>query len=126
MRGGTGMAKKILITDDANFMRTMLAKIIEEQGYAVAGMAENGERAIEQYKELEPDLVTMDITMPGMDGIEATKKIMEYDPDATIIVCSAMGQKPMVLEAIEAGAKDFIVKPIKPEKVKETLEKLLD
>ncbi|MCK8827574.1 response regulator [Natroniella acetigena] len=120
------MAKKILITDDANFMRTMLAKIIEEQGYAVAGMAENGERAIEQYKELEPDLVTMDITMPGMDGIEATKKIMEYDPDATIIVCSAMGQKPMVLEAIEAGAKDFIVKPIKPEKVKETLEKLLD
>ncbi|WP_408956029.1 response regulator [Natroniella sp. ANB-PHB2] len=120
------MAKKILITDDANFMRTMLAKIIEEQGYVVAGMAENGERAIDQYKELEPDLVTMDITMPGMDGIEATKKIMEYDPDATIIVCSAMGQKPMVLEAIEAGAKDFIVKPIKPEKVKETLEKLLD
>ncbi|MCK8817671.1 response regulator [Natroniella sulfidigena] len=119
------MAKKILITDDANFMRTMLAKIIEEQGYQVAGMAENGERAIEQYKELEPDLVTMDITMPGMDGIEATKKIMEYDPSADIIVCSAMGQKPMVLEAIEAGAKDFIVKPIKPEKVKETLEKIL-
>ncbi len=119
------MSKRILITDDANFMRTMLAKIIKEHGYEVVGMAENGQKAIEQYKELSPDIVTMDITMPGMDGIEATKGIMEYDPDAKIVVCSAMGQKPMVLEAIEAGAKDFIVKPIKPEKVKETLDKLL-
>ncbi|MBM7555816.1 response regulator [Halanaerobacter jeridensis] len=120
------MAKEILITDDANFMRTMLAKIVEDNGYEVVGKAENGEDAIQQYKELEPDLVTMDITMPGMDGIEATKEIIDYDPDARIVVCSAMGQKPMVLEAIEAGAKDFIVKPIKPDKVKETLEKLLE
>ncbi len=120
------MSKEILITDDANFMRTMLARIVKEHGYKVAGMAENGEDAIEQYKELEPDLVSMDITMPGMGGIEATKGIIEYDPDAKIVVCSAMGQKPMVLEAIEAGAKDFIVKPIKPEKVKETLDKLLE
>ncbi|MFO7818981.1 MAG: response regulator [Halanaerobacter sp.] len=120
------MAKEILITDDANFMRTMLAKIVEDNGYEVVGKAENGEDAIQKYKEVEPDLVTMDITMPGMDGIEATKNIIEYDPDAKIVVCSAMGQKPMVLEAIEAGAKDFIVKPIKPDKVKETLEKLLE
>ncbi|OCL27336.1 two-component system chemotaxis response regulator CheY [Orenia metallireducens] len=119
------MGKKILITDDANFMRTMLAKIVEENGYEVVGTAENGEVAIQKYKELKPDLVTMDITMPGMDGIEATKGIMAVDPNAKIVVCSAMGQKPMVLEAIEAGAKDFIVKPIKPEKVKETLAKLI-
>jgi two-component system chemotaxis response regulator CheY len=120
------MAKDILIRDDAIFMRTMLSKILEDNGYEVVGTAENGEEAIEEYKNLEPDLVTMDITMPGMDGIEATKGIIEYDSDAKIVVCSAMGQKPMVLEAIEAGAKDFIVKPIKPEKVKETLGKLMD
>ncbi|GAB6098605.1 response regulator [Halanaerocella petrolearia] len=119
------MAKSILITDDANFMRTMLAKIVKENDYEVVGMAENGEDAVAKYKELNPDLVTMDITMPGMDGIEATKNIIDYDADAKIVVCSAMGQKPMVLEAIEAGAKDFIVKPIKPEKVNETLDKLL-
>ena len=120
------MAKEILITDDANFMRTMLAKIVEDNGYEVVGKAENGEEAIEMYKDLNPDLVTMDITMPGMDGIEATKGIIDYDDSARIVVCSAMGQKPMVLEAIEAGAKDFIVKPIKPDKVKETLDKLLE
>ena len=119
------MAKEILITDDANFMRTMLAKIVEDNGYEVVGKAENGEDAIEKYKELNPDLVTMDITMPGMDGIEATKQIIDYDPEAMIVVCSAMGQKPMVLEAIEAGAKDFIVKPIKPKKVKEALSNIL-
>lgn len=123
--GGSKMAKSILITDDANFMRTMLAKIVKENDYEVVGMAENGEDAVAKYKELNPDLVTMDITMPGMDGIEATKNIIDYDADAKIVVCSAMGQKPMVLEAIEAGAKDFIVKPIKPEKVNETLDKLL-
>ena len=126
MWGVKKMSKEILITDDAKFMRTMLARIVKEHGYKVAGMAEDGEEAIELYKELEPDLVSMDITMPGMGGIEATKEIIEYDPDARIVVCSAMGQKPMVLEAIEAGAKDFIVKPIKPEKVKETLDKLLE
>ncbi|GAB6138463.1 response regulator [Halanaerobaculum tunisiense] len=119
------MGKEILITDDANFMCTMLSKIVKENDYEVVGMAENGEDAIEKYKELDPDLVTMDITMPGMDGIEATKEIIDYDPEAKIVVCSAMGRKPMVLEAIEAGAKDFIVKPIKPEKVNEILEKLL-
>ena len=119
------MAKQILIVDDAQFMRTMLSKLIEENGYEVADQAVDGKEAVEKYKELSPDLVTMDITMPKMDGIEATKKILEHDPDAKIIMCSAMGQKPMVIESLQAGAKDFIVKPIKPEKVKEALSNTL-
>jgi two-component system chemotaxis response regulator CheY len=120
------MAKKVLIVDDAQFMRTMLKQLIEENNYNVVGEAENGHEAIELYKELNPDLVTMDITMPDMDGIEATKSILDFDPDAKIIMCSAMGQKPMVVEALESGAKDFIVKPIQPEKVKETLSSILE
>ncbi|ADL12492.1 response regulator [Acetohalobium arabaticum] len=119
------MAKEILIVDDAQFMRTMLSKLVEEDGYKVVGEAVDGKDAIEKYKELEPDLVTMDITMPEMDGIEAMEHIKDFDPDADIIVCSAMGQKPMVVDALEAGAKDFIVKPIKPEKVKEALANIL-
>jgi two-component system chemotaxis response regulator CheY len=118
------LAKEVLIVDDAEFMRTMLKNLIEENGYTVAGEAVNGEEAVEKYKDLQPDLVTMDITMPKMDGIEAIKAIMEDDPDASIIVCSAMGQKPMVIESLEAGAKDFIVKPIKPDKVEEALSNL--
>lgn len=119
------MAKEILIVDDAQFMRTMLSKLVEEDGYEVVGEAVDGKDAVEKYKELEPDLVTMDITMPEMDGIEAMEHIKDFDPDADIIVCSAMGQKPMVVDALEAGAKDFIVKPIKPEKVKEALANIL-
>ena len=119
------MAKQILIVDDAQFMRTMLSKLIEENGYEVADQAVNGKEAVEKYKELGPDLVTMDITMPKMDGIEATKEILDHDPDAKIVMCSAMGQKPMVIESLQAGAKDFIVKPIKPEKVKEALSNVL-
>ena len=119
------MAKKILIVDDAQFMRTMLKKLVEENGYEVVDQAVNGEEAVAKYKESSPDLVTMDITMPKMDGIEATREIMDIDPDANVIVCSAMGQKPMVVESLEAGAKDFIVKPIKPKKVKEALNNIL-
>ncbi|MBM7623357.1 response regulator [Sporohalobacter salinus] len=119
------MAKSILIVDDAQFMRTMLSKLVQEEGYEVVGEAVNGEDAVEKYKEFNPDLVTMDITMPEMDGIEAMEHIKEFDPEADIIVCSAMGQKPMVVDALEAGAKDFIVKPIKPEKVKEALNNIL-
>ncbi|ADL12844.1 response regulator [Acetohalobium arabaticum] len=118
------MAKGILIVDDAQFMRTMLSQLIEENGYEVLGEAENGQEAVEMYKEVNPDLVTMDITMPDMDGIEATEAILEIDPDAKIVMCSAMGQKPMVVDALEAGAKDFIVKPIQPEKVKDTLKSI--
>ena len=116
---------KILIVDDAQFMRTMLSKLIEEEGHEVAGEAVNGIDAVQKYQELSPDMVTMDITMPEMDGIEAMKEIKKVDPGANIIVCSAMGQKPMVVEALEAGAKDFIVKPIKPKKVKEALANIL-
>ncbi len=116
----------VLIVDDAEFMRTMLKNLIEENGYEVAGEAVNGEEAVEKYKDVQPDLVTMDITMPKMDGIEAIKEIVDDDPDADIIVCSAMGQKPMVIESLEAGAKDFIVKPIKPDKVKEALSNIID
>ncbi|WP_027340851.1 response regulator [Halonatronum saccharophilum] len=119
------MPKKILIVDDAQFMRTMLSKLIEENGYEVVGEAVNGEEAVSMYKDLSPDLVTMDITMPKMDGIEATKAIMGHDPSAKVIVCSAMGQKPMVVESLKAGAKDFIVKPIKPNKVADALVNIL-
>ncbi|MCK8823970.1 response regulator [Fuchsiella alkaliacetigena] len=120
------MSKRVLITDDAQFMRTMLKQLVEEQGYEVVAEAEDGKKAIELYKEHSPDLVTMDITMPEMDGIEATKEILDFDPNAIIVMCSAMGQKPMVVDALEAGAKDFIVKPIQAEKVKETLDSIFN
>ncbi len=105
------MAKNILICDDAAFMRMMIKDILTKNGYNVAGEAENGAKAVEKYNELKPDLVLMDITMPEMDGIEALKKIKEADPGASVIMCSAMGQQAMVIESIQSGAKDFIVKP---------------
>lgn len=118
------MAKRILIVDDAAFMRMLLKDIITKGGYEVVGEASNGAEAVEKYKELKPDIVTMDITMPDMNGIEATKKIMEIDPNANIIMCSAMGQQMMVVEAIQAGAKDFIVKPFQQGRVVEALSKV--
>ncbi|PLV56817.1 chemotaxis protein CheY [Thermotoga sp. SG1] len=118
------MAKRVLIVDDAAFMRMMLKDIIVKAGYEVAGEATNGREAVEKYKELKPDIVTMDITMPEMNGIDAIKEIMKIDPNAKIIVCSAMGQQAMVIEAIKAGAKDFIVKPFQPSRVVEALNKV--
>jgi len=118
------MAKRVLIVDDATFMRMMLKDIITKAGYEVAGEATNGREAVEKYKELKPDIVTMDITMPEMNGIDAIKEIMKIDPNAKIIVCSAMGQQAMVIEAIKAGAKDFIVKPFQPSRVVEALNKV--
>ena len=105
------MAKNILICDDAAFMRMMIKDILTKNGYNIAGEAENGAKAVEKYSELKPDLVLMDITMPEMDGIEALKKIKAADPNASVIMCSAMGQQAMVIESIQSGAKDFIVKP---------------
>src|SRR5690625_1393649 len=102
------MGNKVLIVDDAAFMRMMIKDILEKNGYEVVGEAQNGVEAVEKYEELSPDLVTMDITMPEMDGIEALKKIQEINPEATVIMCSAMGQQAMVIDAIQAGAKDFI------------------
>ncbi|MCL6443216.1 MAG: response regulator [Alicyclobacillus sp.] len=116
---------KILVVDDAAFMRMMIKDILVSHGYEIAGEAADGEQAVERYRELRPDLVTMDITMPNVDGIEATKRIRAIDPYARIVVCSAMGQQAMVLEAIQAGAKDFIVKPFQIERVISAVEKAL-
>ncbi|SER79159.1 two-component system, chemotaxis family, response regulator CheY [Gracilibacillus ureilyticus] len=116
---------QVLIVDDAAFMRMQLKNIFTKLGHEVVGEAENGVQATELYEQLKPDIVSMDITMPEMNGVEATKEIKSKDGNATIIMCSAMGQQQMVLDAIKAGAKDFIVKPFTEERVKETLDKLL-
>ncbi len=119
------MAKNILICDDAAFMRMMIKDILTKNGYNIAGEAENGAKAVEKYNELKPDLVLMDITMPEMDGIQALKKIKETDPNASIIMCSAMGQQAMVIESIQSGAKDFIVKPFQADRVLEAVQKVV-
>ena len=116
---------KIMICDDAAFMRMMIKDILTKNGYEIAAEAENGQKAVEKYPEAKPDLVLMDITMPDMDGIQALKKIKEIDPNANIIMCSAMGQQAMVIEAIQSGAKDFIVKPFQAERVLEAVKKVI-
>ena len=117
------MAKSVLVCDDAAFMRMMIKDILTKNGYTIAGEAENGLKAGEKYAETQPDLVLMDITMPEMDGIEALKKIKASDPNASIVMCSAMGQQAMVIESIQSGARDFIVKPFQPDRVLEAVAK---
>lgn len=119
------MAKSVLICDDAAFMRVMIKDILTKNGYDVVGEAENGLIAVEKYNETKPDLVMMDITMPEMDGIQALKKIKEADAGANIIMCSAMGQQAMVIESIQSGAKDFIVKPFQADRVLEAVKKAI-
>ncbi|MBW2037790.1 MAG: response regulator [Deltaproteobacteria bacterium] len=119
------MGKRILIVDDAAFMRMMIKNIVTKNGYEVVGEAENGTTAVELYKELKPDIVTMDITMPEMDGIEGVRSIKQVDPDANIIMVSAMGQQSMVMEAIQAGAADFIVKPFQQDRILQAIERVL-
>lgn len=119
------MANKVLVVDDAAFMRMMLKDILNKNGFEVVGEAENGLQAVEKFKEVRPDITTMDITMPEMDGISAVKQIKALDPGAKVVMCSAMGQQAMVIEAIQAGAKDFIVKPFQPERVVEALRKVI-
>ncbi|KAA0547927.1 response regulator [Bacillus suaedaesalsae] len=119
------MAHKILIVDDAAFMRMMIKDILSKNGYEIVGEAADGMQAVEQYKEHQPDLVTMDITMPEMDGITALKEIKKLNPSAKVIMCSAMGQQAMVIDAIQAGAKDFIVKPFQADRVLEAIGKAL-
>ena len=119
------MARNVLVCDDAAFMRMMIKDILTKNGYNIAGEAENGVKAIEKYNELKPDLVLMDITMPEMDGIQALKKIKEADAKATVIMCSAMGQQTMVIESIQAGARDFIVKPFQADRVLEAVKKVI-
>lgn len=120
------MGKCILIVDDAAFMRMMIKDILTKNGFKVVGEAQDGVEAVEKFKELRPDLVTMDITMPEMDGVTALKKIKEVDPSAIIIMCSAMGQQAMVIDAIQAGVKDFIVKPFQADRVIEAIQKALN
>jgi two-component system, chemotaxis family, chemotaxis protein CheY len=115
----------VLIADDAAFMRMMLKNVLTEAGYDVVGEAENGAVAVTRYRELKPDLTTMDITMPEMDGLAALKEIRAADPSARVVMCSAMGQQSMVIESIQAGAKDFIVKPFQPDRVLEAVQKAL-
>ncbi|MDR0964089.1 MAG: response regulator [Clostridium sp.] len=119
------MAKNILICDDAAFMRMMIKDILTKNGYTVVGEAENGAKAVEKYKELTPDLVLMDITMPEMSGIDALKHIKASNAGAQVIMCSAMGQQAMVIESIQSGAKDFIVKPFNADRVLEAVKKVV-
>ena len=116
---------KILIVDDAAFMRMMIKDILTKNGYEVVAEAANGVEAVELYKSYQPDLVTMDITMPEMDGIEAVKQIKAVNPAAKVIMCSAMGQQSMVMDAIKAGANDFIVKPFQADRVLEAVKKIV-
>ena len=116
---------KVLIVDDAAFMRMMIKDILEKNSFEIVGEANNGIVAVDLYKKEKPDVVTMDITMPDMDGIEAVKQIKAYDPNAKIVMCSAMGQQSMVMEAIRAGAKDFIVKPFQADIVLEAIKKVI-
>lgn len=119
------MANGILVVDDAAFMRMMIKDVLSKNGYEILGEAENGQKAIEKYKELTPDLVIMDITMPEVDGIQAVKEIKKFDSNAKIIMCSAMGQQAMVIESIQAGARDFIVKPFQADRVVEAVKKVI-
>ena len=119
------MAVRVLVVDDAAFMRMMLKDILTKGGYEVVGEAENGQMAIDKFKELQPDLVTLDITMPELDGIGALKGIKAVDPNAVCIMCSAMGQQAMAIESIQAGAKDFIVKPFQADRVISAVQKAI-
>lgn len=113
---------RMLVVDDSLFMRQMLKNILPKDKFEIIGEASTGREALERYKELNPDLVTMDITMPDMDGIQAVKEILKLNSEAKIIMCSAMGQKPMIKEALEAGAKDFIIKPFDKDKAIKIIE----
>ena len=119
------MGRKVLVVDDAAFMRMMLKDILVKNDFEVAGEAENGNVAVAAYQKIRPDIVTMDITMPEMNGIDAVKAIKTLDASARVVMVSAMGQQPMVIEAIQAGADDFIVKPFQPDRVVEALNKAL-
>ena len=119
------MPVQILIVDDAIFMRKMIGDIVKKEGYEVCGEAENGIEAISKYKELNPDLVTMDIIMPDMSGIDAVQEIVKLDSKAKILMVSAMGQQSLVVEAIQKGAKDYVIKPFQPSRVLEAVERVL-
>ncbi len=120
------MAATVLIVDDAVFMRTVLKKMLQEENYDIIAEASNGKEAIERAKEHKPDIITLDITMPEMDGVTALPHIIKESPESKVIMCSAMGQQPMVIEAIKNGAKDFIVKPFQKSRVIQAIESALN
>ena len=124
MEDGT-LSNTVLVCDDAVFMRTLLSDILTQSGFEVIGEAETGVQAIERYKQLRPHLVTMVIVMPDMGGIDAVREITKFDSEARILMCSAMGQQALVVEAIQAGAKDFVVKPFQPSRVLEAVQRVL-
>jgi two-component system chemotaxis response regulator CheY len=119
------MGARILIADDLSFMRMIQKEILSNRGYIVAGEASDGIQAVDMYKKIRPDVAVLDITMPNMNGLEAMRRIFEFDPKARIIMCSALGQQNLIMEAIKAGVKDFIVKPFKPERMLSAIEKAL-
>ena len=119
------MSHTVLVCDDAIFMRTMVGDILTQAGFEIIGEAETGVQAVEKYQQLKPDLVTMDIVMPDMGGIDAVREIVKLDPEAKVLMCSAMGQQALVVEAIQAGAKDFVVKPFQPSRVLEAVTRVL-
>ena len=119
------MSQTVLICDDAIFMRTMIGDILSQAGFKIVGEAETGVQAVAKYRELKPDLVTMDIVMPDMGGIDAVREIVKEDPSAKVLMCSAMGQQALVVEAIQAGARDFVVKPFQPSRVLEAVQRVI-
>jgi two-component system chemotaxis response regulator CheY len=119
------MAKRILIVDDANFMRMIVKDTLTPQGFEIAGEATNGNEAVAKYQELKPDLVTMDITMKEKDGVEAAREILAKDPNARIVMVTALGQERMLMDCLSLGVKDFVVKPFKPERIVIAIRKAL-
>ncbi len=117
---------RVLVADDASFMRQMIREIVESEGFEVCGEASDGVEAVDEFKRLQPEVVTMDIVMARKSGIDAVRGIIALDPGACVVMCSALGQETLVTEAIQAGAKDFIVKPFKPDAVIDTLKKVLE
>lgn len=120
------MSKKIMLVDDAAFMRMMIKNTLQQNGYTEIVEAENGQRAVDLYSSEKPDLILMDITMPVMDGLEALKNLKEVNSSVNVVMCSAMGQEAMVVEALKLGAKDFIVKPFKPDRIMKTVRSILE
>lgn len=120
------MKVRVLVADDASFMREMIREIIEPEGFEVVGQASDGVEAVEAFQRLRPDLVTMDIVMPRRSGIDAVQEIRAIDPTARVVMCSALGQETLVMEALAAGAADFVVKPFRPDSVLSTLRKVLE
>lgn len=117
---------KILVVDDSQFIRTLLRRILTGRGHVIAGEANNGNEAVEKFAKLRPDLVTLDIVMPKLNGLEALKRIMQIDPQAKVVMVTALGQEPLAIESVKLGASDYIVKPFKPDQVVESVEKVLN